>query len=99
MKLLHNDHPPPPPPPYLFILSVGTEPERVVVSVESAGGAGVPWLRTGTEGDREVQSEVDSIAHLLGGAGWQLEQVLVVRKDVVEGRVVLVANILEILMI
>ena len=86
-----------PPHPYLFILSVSTEPERMVVSVESAGGAGVSRLGTGTEGDREVQSEVDSIADLLGGAGRQLEQVLVVRKDVIEGRVVLVANILNIL--
>ena len=67
--------------------------------MEGTSRAGVPWLRTGTQGCGEVQSEVDSIAHLLGGAGRQLEQVLVVRKDVVEGRVVLVANILEILMI
>ena len=67
----------------------------MVVSVESAGGAGVSRLRTGTEGDREVQSEVDSIADLLGGAGRQLEQMLVVREDVVQGGILGVANILE----
>ena len=73
----------------------------MVVSVKGAGGAGVSRLGTGTERNREVQSEVDSIAYLLGGAGRQLEQMLVVREDVVEGGVVvlvvvvvLVANIL-----
>ena len=59
----------------------------MVVSVESAGGAGVSRLRTGTEGGREGQSEVDSIADLLGGAGRQLEQVLVVGEHVVQRRV------------
>ena len=59
----------------------------MVVRVEGAGGAGVSWLRAGTEGGGEVESQVDSIADLLGGAGWQLEQVLVVGEDVVQGRV------------
>ena len=68
----------------------------MVVRVEGAGGAGVSRLGTGTERNREVQSEVDSIAYLLGGTGRQLEQMLVVREDVVEGGVVVVvvANIL-----
>ena len=59
----------------------------MVVRVEGAGGAGVARLRAGTEGGGEVESQVDSIADLLGGAGWQLEQVLVVGEDVVQGRV------------
>ena len=59
----------------------------MVVRVEGAGGAGVSRLRAGTEGGGEVESQVDSIADLLGGAGWQLEQVLVVGEDVVQGRV------------
>ena len=59
----------------------------MVVSVEGTSRAGVPWLRTGTQGCGEVQSEVDSIAHLLGGAGRQLEQVLVVGEHVVQRRV------------
>ena len=68
----------------------------MVVSVEGAGGAGVSGLRAGTEGHREVQSEVDSIADLLGGAGRQLEQVLVVREDVVQGGVgLLTSSVLE----
>ena len=62
--------------------------------MEGTSRAGVPWLRTGTQGCGEVQSEVDSIAHLLGGAGRQLEQVLVVREDVVEGGIALVSGIL-----
>ena len=80
---------------HLFILSVGAEPEGVVVRVEGAGGAGVSRLRAGTEGGGEVESQVDSIADLLGGAGWQLEQMLVVREDVVQGGILGVANILE----
>jgi len=71
----------------LLIISVRAQPERVVVGVEGAGGAGISRLRAGTEGGGEVESKVDSIADLLGGAGRQLEQVLVVREDVVEGRV------------
>lgn len=55
--------------------------------MEGTSRAGVPWLRTGTQGCGEVQSEVDSIAHLLGGAGRQLEQVLVVGEHVVQRRV------------
>ena len=55
--------------------------------MEGTSRAGVPWLRTGTQRCGEVQSEVDSIAHLLGGAGRQLEQVLVVGEHVVQRRV------------
>ena len=66
----------------------------MVVSVEGAGGARVPWLWAGTEGHREVESEVDGVADLLGGASRQLEQVLVVREDVVEGGIALVSGIL-----
>ena len=80
---------------HLFILSVGAEPEGVVVRVEGAGGAGVAGLGAGAERHREVESEVDSIADLLGGAGGQLEQMLVVREDVVQGGILGVANILE----
>ena len=63
--------------------------------MEGAGGAGVAGLGAGAERHREVESEVDSIADLLGGAGGQLEQMLVVREDVVQGGILGVAKILE----
>ena len=59
----------------------------MIVSVEGAGRAGISRLRTGTERGGEVESEVDSIADLLGGTGGQLEQMLVVGEHVVQGRV------------
>ena len=59
----------------------------MIVGVESAGGAGISRLRAGTERGGEVESEVDSIADLLGGTGGQLEQVLVVGEHVVQGGV------------
>ena len=70
----------------------------MVVSVKGAGGAGVARLLAGTEGHGEVEPEVDSIADLLGGAGRQLEQMLVVREDVVEGGIVVVVVLAAILL-
>ena len=69
----------------------------MVVRVEGGGRAGVARLRAGAERDGEVESEVDSIADLLGGTGGQLEQVLVVGEDVVQGGVLLLVatNILR----
>ena len=69
----------------------------MVVRVEGGGRAGVARLRAGAERDGEVEPEVDSIADLLGGTGGQLEQVLVVGEDVVQGGVLLLVatNILR----
>ena len=76
------------------MISFGKEnidlPERMVVSIQSAGRARVTWLRAGTQGGGEVKPEIDCIADLLGGTLGQLEQVLVVREDVIEGGVIII---------
>ena len=63
---------------------VSAESEAVVVRVQGAGAARVSWLGTGTQRGGEVQPQVDSVAHLLGGALGQVELVLVVGKHVVQ---------------
>ena len=89
----------------LLGVGVCGQSEGVVVRGERGGGAGVPGLGTRAQRRREVQPQVHGVAHLpiflsvsaniftaiylLGGALWQLEEVLVVREDVVQGRVLL----------
>ena len=61
----------------------------MVVCCQGGGRAWISWFRTGTEWSGEVESEINSIAHLLRGALRQLEEMLVVREHVIQGGILL----------
>ena len=49
---------------YLIVFIISTQSERVVVSVEGGGGAGVSWLGTRAQWSREVETKIHSVADL-----------------------------------
>ena len=49
---------------YLIVFIVSTQSERVVVSVEGGGGAGVSRLGTRAQRSREVETKIHSVADL-----------------------------------
>ena len=49
---------------YLIVFIISTQSERVVVSVEGGGGAGVSRLGTRAQWSREVETKIHSVADL-----------------------------------
>jgi len=74
---------------HLIVFIVSTQSERVVVSVEGGGGAGVTGLGTRAEWSREVETKIHSVADLLRGTLWKLEEMLVVWKHMIESSILL----------